>query len=824
MESRTYNLDSDDSEEEDLDQELDDENNDNGNDASNKGSFLTWKPAEIEKLKQQTNDLVDTKWKETRIKHLLQKMLELDQPLITHKMVDFLLQDGVTQQLMGFITQLTPSEEPKQPRPSPTDTQSNSMKYAYRAVILLSPENPSDALNAFLSKRATLITTSIFDIFSSSSMGSFYHAYRIIECLLRCYPTEVYSGLLSDGRIQERLSSMVSYMGFPPVCELLVMLVAFTPVPRATQLYISSAQSRHRFFQALLRHDFLFQVARTVVDPKSVCCVDSYVDAGQHSTVASQFLQEIVDKLSMEDTGDELLRVIAETTAEVEGRRATYRAEEVTSAPETTEEEGVSPLSSSGAASSSGALPPLSFVDLLINSVISTSSTDEEDCSRRSSARIICFLLRKAAEPEVVSFISQGGGVPAPVYIPNRLYTCREQIVNIVRSRLGDITSCLLKFDQSQSAASSSSSVSSSSSRSSVSSNKYSSYEVVTPFSTVRSLVIELVVLMAESDETVAGLLPVELWRLLMGWVIVYAHNNIYHALMYRLVFAVLRQGQELPQRTLFQKVKFASFLVDNFIPYEVDPEGNSSGGVYTSTPKRLDKKTPEYRVLVNRIASRGFIMNCANAIRLQASCQVASSFLPSLIKSHERWREFLPMLSIATDIQLKFGMGIKVSSIDNMKGGGGERGGMSMLHVSEPLTEDNHDSRYAKTLGFYDEEAYSLDGHDGQTGHGEEEEDSEEMDASPWSVTETCPPVPPVTLSTGGEGQADAPSGQESSSENGGGDDGNGATNGHSEIAVDVAGEEGVAIDATEQQEEGEVDQSDAQSTVSELSAVSQE
>ena len=235
---------------------------------------------------------------------MVQKLLELDQPLITHKMVDFLLQEGATQALIGFITQITPPDQPKQPRPAPTDTQSNAMKYAYRAVILLSPENPSDALNSFLSKRAILITTSIFDIFSTSSLGSFYHAYRIIECLLRCYPQDVYNGLLSDGKVGERMSALVSYIGFPPACELLVMLVAFTPVPRATQLYQNSAQARAAFFEALLRHQFLYQIALAIVNPTTVCCVDAYVDAGQHSSVGSQFLQEIIDKLSMEDTGE----------------------------------------------------------------------------------------------------------------------------------------------------------------------------------------------------------------------------------------------------------------------------------------------------------------------------------------------------------------------------------------------------------------------------------------------------------------------------------------------------------------------------------------
>lgn len=38
--------------------------------------------------------------------HLLSKMLELEEPTITAKMVDFLLQDGVCEQLLSYITQV----------------------------------------------------------------------------------------------------------------------------------------------------------------------------------------------------------------------------------------------------------------------------------------------------------------------------------------------------------------------------------------------------------------------------------------------------------------------------------------------------------------------------------------------------------------------------------------------------------------------------------------------------------------------------------------------------------------------------------------------
>jgi len=73
---------------------------------------------------------------------------------------------------------------------------------------------------------------------------------------------------------------------------------------------------------------------------------------------------------------------------------------------------------------------------------------------------------------------------------------------------------------------------------------KYSSYDVTHPFTSLRALIVEMMVLLIESDETVAALLSAEMWRLLVSWAIKYPHNNIYHALFYRLIFAVLRWTQ----------------------------------------------------------------------------------------------------------------------------------------------------------------------------------------------------------------------------------------------------------------------------------------
>jgi hypothetical protein len=80
----------------------------------------------------------------------------------------------------------------------------------------------------------------------------------------------------------------------------------------------------------------------------------------------------------------------------------------------------------------------------------------------------------------------------------------------------------------------------------------------------------------------------------------------------------VCRQDQEEAQRVLFQKAKFASFLIENFVPYSL---GTTKEAVQKAA-------TPSDKDLVERrIACRGLIMNCANALRLQVSKRLFKIF-----------------------------------------------------------------------------------------------------------------------------------------------------------------------------------------------------
>ena len=75
-------------------------------------------------------------------------------------MVDFLLQAGVCETLISFITQVGSTS----PRPGPQDVKTDAMKLSYKAATLLAPDEPCEALLTFSGKRAGLMARLLFDV------------------------------------------------------------------------------------------------------------------------------------------------------------------------------------------------------------------------------------------------------------------------------------------------------------------------------------------------------------------------------------------------------------------------------------------------------------------------------------------------------------------------------------------------------------------------------------------------------------------------------------------------------------------------------------
>ena len=277
--------------------------------------------------------------------------------------------------------------------------------------------------------------------------------------------------------------NMLAYIGFPPVCELMVMLIALTPVPRTGALYTSCSKNRWVFLNELNQWNFMLQISNIISKPEQYCNCNNFINSDQHSTAAAQLLQEIIEKISLEELGEELLCKLSENTL---------------------------------------------IIDTLINGIIQKRN-NYIDGIRRSCTKMINFLLRRAADMEILCYNHHPNGAPpTATYVLNRLFALRENIVNHTKLKLNDLILYLYNYDNFY--------------LENKKMNKYSSYEVSKPFTSLRAMVIEIIVLMVESEETVAStVINVDTWKMLISWVITYAHNNVYHALFYRLVFAVLR-------------------------------------------------------------------------------------------------------------------------------------------------------------------------------------------------------------------------------------------------------------------------------------------
>ena len=86
-------------------------------------------------------------------------MLDLDEPSITPKMVDFLLQDGVIETLVSFITLIKQG-----PRPMSAAAPTPQLITSYKTTVLLTAESPSNELMAVITRKVGVMARASFDV------------------------------------------------------------------------------------------------------------------------------------------------------------------------------------------------------------------------------------------------------------------------------------------------------------------------------------------------------------------------------------------------------------------------------------------------------------------------------------------------------------------------------------------------------------------------------------------------------------------------------------------------------------------------------------
>jgi len=116
--------------------------------------------------------------------------------------------------------------------------------------------------------------------------------------------------------------------------------------------------------------------------------------------------------------------------------------------------------------------------------------------------------------------------------------------------------------------------------------------------------------------------LPPGLWRVMIDWFFDFSHNNVYHAIFYKLVVTVLKSNHIPSLKNLLTKTKFLTRMIEH---YEQFPNSGC----------------------------RGYILLICNVLRLTNDSQRASDYIPSMLSSHHLWNEFLPRLRADTMVQV---------------------------------------------------------------------------------------------------------------------------------------------------------------------------
>lgn len=91
-------------------------------------------------------------------------------------------------------------------------------------------------------------------------------------------------------------------------------------------------------------------------------------------------------------------------------------------------------------------------------------------------------------------------------------------------------------------------------------------YQVERPFTMLRYVLVGVLVEIIDRDPEQLDALPVELWKVLCSWFFQYPHNNLYHAVFYKLVFKALRSNHVNALRMAVSKGRLVGRLVNSHV------------------------------------------------------------------------------------------------------------------------------------------------------------------------------------------------------------------------------------------------------------------
>lgn len=576
---------------------------------------------------------------------LLTKLLDLEAPVITDRMVDFLLQEGVCEILMGFVTQV--SEENFTGRPVHGCEVTDELKRSYRTIRLFGEEEPSAAWTKFMDAKAEAIAGAIFDIFHPKSCGSLYHACSVIKSMLQRSTDKVLDTIGSSVEsVEKYLGVMLANISQPPVYETFLSIIGCGE---------ASHPAKHRFYTSLSQWKLLLRVCDNITDPRG---------SSAHISACADAFLELTAHFAADPNGGEMM---------------------------------VQPIAH---------CPDL--LSSLVTTVVGPSDHTQALCrygQRYDAARVLETLLSQSMSPEVVVGPKQDAALAALHGIPvekvkNQLLQVSSKLMEVLIEALPDLAKVLagtpkgwdlvtntsyskipevppvdgfgidddLPVPPGDPAAaavppppgSGGGGASGGCPGQGGVAIRHTGHYAAPPLTALRVSVVALMANMVDQETANIDLLSPELWRVLAALFFQYPHSDLFHFQFYRLFFIVLRENHEVTLRNLLQKNRFLANLIDRAGPGTDDhgaagSEGHNGRGAADSSAADV--------MALGRGPGGGTILRICNAIRLQVATLAPSSFLRQFLQSHERWRKFAPSLVATTVAQQQRGMGIPIAA-----------------------------------------------------------------------------------------------------------------------------------------------------------------
>jgi len=574
---------------------------------------------------------------------LIRAVLDEENPTVSAPLVSALSKDATLSRFVSFITRLNsaPNALPDGPdakkvataadaaRRREDETQSDvtpELLASYRATMLLTNDDTSDALLTFLGDKSQLLTRCLFVVFQRDAQGNLRHACRVIDHLLRFYLDDVYDVLGKDAAtVQRYMGVMLPYLEHAPVAELFLTLVCKPHSAAVMRFYASTPPKKWVFFRALSEWKVLLVLA------EHVCSVEF----GEiHTIGAADVFVELLDRLAADENGQLLLQPAAYCPELLEG-----------------------------------------LIKAAVEPEDPKSDAKQRTVGQRTAAMKCVFRLLQKSTLEKVqgppTSPYQSFGATIVNLVPNQLGPLREKIYELVEQHLGELLRYLIqKYVSQQNIEMPDEESGKPLPESAV---RHTAYVVKVPFTELRLTLVEaLVEIVAHNPRLMSEHFDANVWRVLVTWFFEYAHNNLYHAAFYQLVFIALRTDNQQALEVLVKKLKLVTLLVEH---YREDGDSTSN---------------------------RGYILQICNAVRLQAASQSPEAFLRNFLQSHTTWRGFEQELRDQTNLLCVNGLGFTVPQAIRP---GYQKDSWQMLN--EEQAGIDHGSEFARSLGFVDDVAW---------------------------------------------------------------------------------------------------------------------